>query len=207
MSQAIINIDGGSRGNPGLAAFAYIIVRQGESSIEFADTIEKATNNVAEYSALVAALEKCVALKFSNVKILSDSELLVKQMLGVYRVKHPDLQPFHEKSCRLARQIAEFEIEHIRREQNKRADELCNIAMDAVEKKTKTANTSTSQATQTKLPKKTVTDAKVREDAVMCLLTAAQAWSTDGLTQLQPEMVWDQLWSLLEENGLLKVTK
>ena len=97
---------------------------------EFSDSIGLATNNVAEYRGLLAALEWARAHGASAIHIRSDSLLLVQQMLGNYRVKHPGLQPLHARARLLAREIGRVTFEHVRREANKHADRLANAAMD-----------------------------------------------------------------------------
>jgi ribonuclease HI len=124
-------IDGGARGNPGPAGFGVRIERADGTLIEeFSDSIGIATNNVAEYRGLLAALEWARAHGVSAVHIRSDSLLLVQQMLGNYKVKHPGLQPLHARARLLAREIGGVTFEHVRREANKHADRLANAAMD-----------------------------------------------------------------------------
>ncbi len=127
-----IHTDGASRGNPGAAAFAYVIARDGESPIEEADCLGQMTNNQAEYTALVRALEHALELgSHHRVIVNSDSELLVKQMNGEYRVKNEDLRELYEQACQLRKRFeGPVTIRHVRREQNKRADQLCNEALD-----------------------------------------------------------------------------
>ena len=88
------------------------------------------TNNFAEYSALLAALEYAVAHGYRALKVISDSELMVRQMTGQYRVSSPDLKPLYEKACGLVRQLDKFAIEHVLRGRNQHADRLANDAMD-----------------------------------------------------------------------------
>lgn len=126
----IIYTDGAARGNPGPAAFAYVISREGQADIEESGCLGSATNNVAEYTALVRALTHALSLGATHALLHSDSELLVKQMNGEYRVKHADLKPLYLEAKRLAGQIGAVTIRHVRREQNSRADELCNEALD-----------------------------------------------------------------------------
>lgn len=205
LPMTIIHIDGGSRGNPGLAAFAGIIAVPGQAAIEFAETIPHATNNVAEYTALVEALHRASEMGLREVEIRSDSELLVKQMNGEYRVKHPDLQPLYTEATDLRRTFDRVTVVHIRREQNKRADQLCNEAMDRV---SKPASPPVGQSPSLpKEPRKPVSDVRVRADALACLDGAAKAWAANGPGRPPVEMVWEQLWSLLEENQVLKVPK
>ena len=127
---ATANIDGGSRGNPGPAAFgAYITLAEGEA-VQLKGFIAHTTNNVAEYNGLLAALRWSVAHGVEALHIRADSELLVKQMKGQYRVKSPGLIPLYDEARTLVRQIGRVTFEHVRREFNKEADRLCNEAMD-----------------------------------------------------------------------------
>src|SRR6202142_2927541 len=128
----IANIDGASRGNPGPASYA-VVIRDatGKIVLELAKNIGRETNNVAEYFALLAALDYATAHGIHALRIRSDSELLVRQMQGVYKVKSPDLKPLQERAAKLARQLQYFAIEHVRRELNKDADALANVALDA----------------------------------------------------------------------------
>jgi ribonuclease HI len=128
----VANIDGASRGNPGPASYA-VVLRDPEGKIvlELAKNIGRETNNVAEYFALLAALDFATMHGIASLRIRSDSELLVRQMQGVYKVKSPDLKPLQERAAKLARQLQYFAIEHVRRELNKDADALANVALDA----------------------------------------------------------------------------
>ena len=127
---ASANIDGGSRGNPGPAGYGVRIEREDGAIVELKEALSLATNNVAEYSGLLAALRWAVANTVSTLHIRSDSELLVKQMKGQYRVKNPGLQPLYEEAVKLVRQVGKVTFEHVRREFNKDADRLANEAMD-----------------------------------------------------------------------------
>ncbi len=127
---ASANIDGGSRGNPGPAGYGVRIEREDGSIVDLKEAIPLATNNVAEYSGLLAALRWATENGISVLHIRSDSELLVKQMKGVYRVKNPGLQPLYEEAVSLTRRIGRVTFEHVRREFNKDADRLANEAMD-----------------------------------------------------------------------------
>jgi ribonuclease HI len=129
-TSAIANIDGGSRGNPGPAAFgAYITLPDG-AIVEIKGFIAHSTNNVAEYNGLLAALRWAVEHQVTTLHIRADSELLVKQMRGQYRVKNAGLLPLYEEARGLMRGIGRVTFEHVRREFNKDADRLCNEAMD-----------------------------------------------------------------------------
>ena len=124
-------IDGGARGNPGPAGFGVRIEsKDGALVEEFSEAIGVATNNVAEYRGLLAALEWARAHQVAAVHIRSDSLLLVQQMLGNYKVKNAGLQPLHAKARLLAHQLGGVTFEHVRRESNKHADRLANTAMD-----------------------------------------------------------------------------
>ena len=100
-----MHIDGAARGNPGPAAYAIVLARPGQPVIEKAETMGTATNNVAEYTALVEGLELAAAQGLKRLAVFSDSELLVKQMNGEYRVKHPDLQPLYQEATRLKKRF------------------------------------------------------------------------------------------------------
>src|SRR6266567_3470801 len=129
-----IHTDGASRGNPGAAAYAYVITRDGDLLVEEADCLGQMTNNQAEYTALVRALEHALELgPDDRVVVHSDSELMVKQVNGEYRVKNEELRPLYEEAQRLRRRFRQpVTLRHVRREQNQRADELCNEALDGV---------------------------------------------------------------------------
>ena len=124
-------IDGGARGNPGPAGYGVRIEdEQGALIEELSKSIGIATNNVAEYNGLLAALRYAVDRREPNLLIRSDSELLVKQMKGEYRVKNPGLQPLHQEARRLIGQLGRVTFEHVRRAHNAEADRLANLAMD-----------------------------------------------------------------------------
>lgn len=126
-----IEFDGGSRGNPGPAGIGVVVrAADGTPLVTLGRFIGKATNNVAEYEALITGLAKAQELGAKRVRVRGDSELIVKQMRGEYRVKHPDLQPLHAKARQLVCGFAEASIEHNRREKNTLADKLANLAMD-----------------------------------------------------------------------------
>jgi ribonuclease HI len=213
-STAVANIDGASRGNPGPAAYAVVLQREGQPVVEEANTLGSATNNVAEYTALLAALELASELGVQHFTVKSDSELLVKQMRGEYKVKHPDLQDLYREAQTLRSRFASLRLEHVRREQNKRADQLCNEALDgkprprggAAVPATPPASAASQQSKPTS-PATTVSDAKVRDDCIVILSSAAKSWADHGETQPPVGLVWDQLWSVLEESGVLKKQK
>jgi ribonuclease HI len=128
----VANIDGASRGNPGPASYAVVLRDpEGKIALELAKNIGRETNNVAEYFALLAALDYAASHNIAALRVRSDSELLVRQMQGRYKVKSPDLKPLHERASKLSRQLQYFAIEHVRRELNRDADALANVALDS----------------------------------------------------------------------------
>jgi ribonuclease HI len=129
--KARLSTDGGARGNPGPAAYGYVLeADDGTILAAHGETIGVATNNVAEYRALIAGLEKAIEVGVDELEVVSDSELLVKQMKGVYRVRNAGLQPLYDEARVLARSIGRVTFEHVRREFNRDADRLANEAMD-----------------------------------------------------------------------------
>jgi ribonuclease HI len=124
------NVDGGSRGNPGPAGYGVRIALDDGSTVDLKKSIGIATNNVAEYDGLLAALRWAVDHGVSTLHVRADSELMIKQMRGEYRVKNPGLQPLYEQACSLVRQLQRVTFEHVRREFNQDADRLANEAMD-----------------------------------------------------------------------------
>lgn len=123
--------DGGSRGNPGPAGFGVFIEGpHGEKLAELSEFLGKTTNNVAEYSALLAALEWALSEGRPRLRVVADSELMVKQMQGRYKVASPDLRPLYEEAKRRSAKLDGFRIEHVLRGKNQRADRLANLAMD-----------------------------------------------------------------------------
>ena len=124
--------DGGSRGNPGPAAYAFVLEAEDGTVLDArGEAIGVATNNVAEYAALVAGLERAVEVGVDELEVVSDSELLVKQMRGEYRVKNRALQDLFLDASRLARRIQRVTYTAVRREHNELADSLVNEALDA----------------------------------------------------------------------------
>jgi probable phosphoglycerate mutase len=127
---ATANIDGGSRGNPGPAGYGVRIEQADGTIVELKEFLGTQTNNFAEYSGLVAALRWAADHHASPLLVRSDSELLIKQMRGEYRVKSPALLPLYEEARSLTRRIGRVTFEHVRRELNADADRLANEAMD-----------------------------------------------------------------------------
>jgi ribonuclease HI len=125
------NIDGGSRGNPGPAAYG-VVIRDGSGTVvaRLKKYIGQNTNNVAEYFGLIAALDYAQTHGVKALRVESDSELMVKQMRGFYKVKSGDLKPLFERAKKMAQGLESFRIEHVYREQNREADDLVNQALD-----------------------------------------------------------------------------
>ncbi|HMH80879.1 MAG TPA: reverse transcriptase-like protein [Candidatus Acidoferrum sp.] len=125
------NVDGGSRGNPGPASYGVVIRDpRGEVVARLKKYIGRTTNNVAEYYGLIAALDYAQSNSIKALRVESDSELLVKQMQGQYKVKSADLKPLYERAKKMSQALPAFRIDHVYREQNREADLLANEAMD-----------------------------------------------------------------------------
>src|SRR4051812_37064619 len=126
-----LEFDGGSRGNPGPAGIGVVVrAKDGTPIITLGRCIGRATSNVAEYTALITALEEAQKLGAKKILVRGDSELIIKQMRGEYRVKHPDLRPLYEDAQHLLHQFDEAKIEHNLRGKNELADKLVNLALD-----------------------------------------------------------------------------
>ena len=125
------NIDGAARGNPGPASYAVVLRRPDGTPLEsLGKYIGRQTNNVAEYYGLIAALDYALAHHLNRLRVRSDSELLVRQVQGIYKVKSPDLRPLHERARKMIAGLEAFTIEHVPREQNADADAVANAALD-----------------------------------------------------------------------------
>lgn len=130
--KAKLSTDGGARGNPGPAAYGYVLEAENGTVLDArGETIGVATNNVAEYRALIAGLEKAVELGVDELEVVSDSELLVKQMQGEYRVKNEALRELNDEANSLERKLGRVRYTAVRREHNELADKLVNEALDA----------------------------------------------------------------------------
>lgn len=130
MKKLIIHTDGVSRGNPGRAAIGAIIRdEKGGLVASISQSIGRATNNQAEYRAIIAALEEALPLDANEVELNSDSELVVKQVKGQYRVRKEDLRPLYQRVKQLQSKLKGFKIKHIPRQQNREADKLANAAL------------------------------------------------------------------------------
>lgn len=195
-----IHTDGGSRGNPGPAACAYVIERTGAQPIEVKCFLGRMTNNVAEYTGLVQALEHARELGARRLLVYSDSELMVKQLNGDYRVKNEGLRPLYEQAAALVASFPSVTIRHVRREQNTRADALCNEAMDD-------PRSAPPRAAGVVAPAPIVDDplAQVRRRALALLEESAARWADADPAAPQVAEVWDQLLRLLRDAGALRI--
>jgi ribonuclease HI len=127
----VIHVDGGARGNPGPAAIGVVVSdKNGDVLDEHAEQIGVATNNVAEYRALLKGLERAAALGAREIEIVNDSELVARQLTGVYKVKHPAMRPLYEEALAALRGFDRWRIRSVPRAQNARADALVNAALD-----------------------------------------------------------------------------
>ncbi len=131
MSRVKVNVDGGSRGNPGPAAIG-VVLRNGDGSVleEVGETIGEATNNVAEYKALLRGIELAAAHGAGELELVGDSQLVVRQVEGRYKVKHAGMKALHDEVKRALRGFDSWSIRHVRRAENADADRLVNEALD-----------------------------------------------------------------------------
>ena len=191
-------IDGASRGNPGEAAYAVVIQRPNLPDHEEADRLGVKTNNIAEYTALLRALERAERLGGARLEIFSDSELLVKQMNGEYRVKNEELKDLHALATQRVERFDRVTLTHVRREQNARADALCNAALDGRPIRPQTTN-STSATSDVASP----SSDELRTRVLRCLRKAAEAWSNSGhAADPKPEAVWQEIWAIITSAAL-----
>ena len=131
----IAHVDGGSRGNPGPAAYAVVLeTADGDPLASLAKYLGHTTNNVAEYEGLLAALNYALEHGHRRLRVITDSELMARQINGQYKVKNPNLKVLYDRARSLIAQFSAFRIEHVRREHNREADRLANEAMDAAGK-------------------------------------------------------------------------
>lgn len=213
---ATLYIDGASRGNPGPAAYAVVLARPGLPEEEEADVIGPATNNFAEYTALIKGLSLAAERGVTRLEVRSDSELLVKQMRGEYRVRHPELRELWEQARRLAEGFEQFRITHVRREENRRADRLANEALDGRPRKPGSVPSELEPAPVGTVPIGAAAEGHpsdmpvaepppaLREQALAVLGAAARTWTERGLEALPVESVWEQLWSVLAGGGVVR---
>jgi ribonuclease HI len=130
--KVVVHVDGGARGNPGPAAIG-VVVSDPDGAVleELGERIGVATNNVAEYRALLRGLERARALDAREIEIVNDSELVARQITGAYKVKHPAMKPLHAEAIAALRKFDRWRIRSVPRAENARADELVNEALDA----------------------------------------------------------------------------
>ena len=220
-------IDGAARGNPGPAAYAVILQVPGRPPITQAAPIGIATNNVAEYTALLEGLRLAARQKIPRLEVFSDSELLVKQLQGHYRVRHPELQRLYQAVQELLPRFEQITFVHVRREQNAQADRLANAALDGQLSPQATAPPTDTDGTNTAAiaspvpsatsspphlagPKPSASSQEsplpptAYHDILTILHSAAQTWATQGVTSLPVDQVWEQIRSVLEEHRLLR---
>jgi ribonuclease HI len=132
----IVHVDGGARGNPGPAAAACVISSaDGETIAEHAELLGRQSNNVAEYRALLLGLAKAAELGASDIEVIGDSELIAKQIQGIYRVKHEAMRPLYLEAMSALRSFEHWSIRTVPRAQNARADALVNAALDGAAKR------------------------------------------------------------------------
>jgi ribonuclease HI len=132
-TRVVVHVDGGARGNPGPAAIGVVIAdAEGNVLDEVAERIGTATNNVAEYRALLRGLQRAAELGAREVSLVNDSELVAKQLTGAYRVKHPAMKPLYEEAMSALNRFDRWQIRSVPRAQNSRADGLVNAALDGL---------------------------------------------------------------------------
>lgn len=135
-TKLVLNVDGGARGNPGPAAIGVVISRPDGAVVhELAERIGVATNNVAEYRAVLRGLEQAAALGAREVELIGDSELVARQLTGAYKVKHPALRPLYQEALTALRGFDRWQIRSVPRAQNAHADLLVNAALDGDERR------------------------------------------------------------------------
>ncbi|HHX22806.1 MAG TPA: ribonuclease HI family protein [Thermoanaerobacterales bacterium] len=131
MSKVIAYVDGASRGNPGNAGIGIVFINEQNNVVkEISDYIGQTTNNIAEYTAMVTALKEALEMNFEEIEVISDSELIVKQINGEYQVKNKGLKPLYKEACQLLKEFKKYTVRHVKRERNKEADKLANRGID-----------------------------------------------------------------------------
>lgn len=186
--EVTVYTDGASRGNPGPAAIAFTVRGNGVAPVDFCEAIGTATNNVAEYTAMIRALDEVAKRGARRVVLHSDSELMVRQMKGEYRVKHPDILPLYEDARALANSFESIRFVHVPRSLNAEADRLCNMALDGSPRKPKAAAA----------PKFHADDVAAPPGVIALLEWARDTWASANAGKLSPTDVWQQLRALLD---------
>jgi ribonuclease HI len=203
----MIFTDGGSRGNPGPAAYAYVIKRTGESDIEEKCYLGQTTNNIAEYTGLIKALEHARELGGRKLLVHSDSELMVKQMNGLYKVKNEGLRPLYQQATALRKQFESVTIKHIYREQNEHADALCNEAMDNPRASRPRVSAAAPLPTAPAVapapqPEPAATKLTALIEALEILKQNAERWAKTGdATEPAPTEVLQQIWKIFRRDA------
>jgi len=195
----IIYTDGAARGNPGPAAFAFVVYRDGHTPLEEAGVLGRSTNNIAEYTALVRALEFAQGQGAKRLLVKSDSELLVKQMNGHYRVKNTHLRDLYEQAKDFCRKFDQVEIRHVSRSENSEADRLCNEVLDGIRDSGNTATHAQGGIHETEQRLRLA-----HEEIMTCLQDAAEIWAKGGSEELKSQEVWSDLEDILMARGLLQ---
>jgi ribonuclease HI len=205
-----IHTDGAARGNPGPAAFAFVIRQHGRTPHEEAGLLGQTTNNIAEYTALVRALERAHAMGAKRLLVQSDSELLVKQMNGQYRVKNAQLFELYEQARGLYHHFEQVVIRHVPRSKNSEADRLCNEVLDGARAPGPAGGHSqTPVATNSEQSMPGSDQAherlnRARAELIARLRDAAHTWASGGAEGLKPEKVWEDLEAILTLRKLLR---
>ena len=210
-TELTIYTDGGSRGNPGPAAYAFVILRPGLPDVQEKVYLGSTTNNIAEYTGLVRALEHARELGGRRLTVYSDSELMVRQMNGQYKVKNAGLLPLYQQAVRLRDAFDSVKIEHVRREFNKHADRLCNEALDHPEDHEPLPIFEREKKPVPLPAAKEATSAAAADDiharAAALLAEHARAWARGDAAEPDPAAVWDELWRMLRKAKVVRVTK
>ena len=181
------NIDGGSRGNPGPASYGVVIRDpRGEIVAKLKKYIGRSTNNVAEYYGLIAALDYAQQHGVRALRVESDSELLVRQMRGQYKVKSADLRPLFERARKMAASLASFKIDHVYRDQNAEADALANEALDETSGRSTAAAKPDAPSAKSQSPQPRKLRARVRNGALVPLEPLDLPENTDVEISIKP---------------------
>ena len=196
--KVMVYTDGASRGNPGPAAAAFVIAHDDVPVLEYAEAIGKATNNVAEYTAMIRALDCCRRLGIKKLRLHSDSELMVKQMRGEYKVKHPDMLPLFAQARKLQDGFERVDFVHVPRAENAEADRLGNEALDGKPHPLPVLDGFSFTCLEAN------DDEAVPDAAQIAVLQRAQeAWST-GDDRVKPADIWTELQNTLVAEGRLQ---
>lgn len=180
----VAHVDGGARGNPGPAGYGVVIEDEvGRPVAELSAYLGKQTNNYAEYAGLLAAVSYALRHGFKAMKVYSDSELMVKQINGQYKVQHPVLKELHGKAIKMVEDLEAFEINHVLREKNRNADRLANLAMD---RGVKIGSPVTSEVTSSSTPLATEVNGIVRGGVVEFLGTSLPEGTSVKIRAVKP---------------------